>query len=453
MQPLALIESMSNGLAVQDREGVLTYVNPGVCRMLGYQSEELVGRQVAGLIDKRCADVWRRQVKLRIRGHEQPYELSWRCADGRALHTIVSPRIIYDQNGGFDGSFAIITDISDRRRMEDKLRLSEEMFSKAFRLSPNGICLIAMQDARILDINQAAARLAGLERTALIGRSIYEHGLFLDLQEPMVLAKVLKRLRQIRNRELKISGADGQLRTCLLAAEIIDLWSEPCVLVTLEDITERMRLENELMYIGEREKSNIGQALHDDLCPHLIGTEVLCRVLMRRLSDPELACQAGEIGELITQAIDKARGLSRGLCPVSPVDHGLEAALRDLARTLGEVFGTSCRFSCDGDVLIDDNSLATHLFYIAQEAAYNSIKHGRGTMVEIELYRVGEQLKLVISDDGCGLSDKAGAGGMGLSIMRHRARMLGGKLLIRSGGGTVVSCTLQLKREVDHESS
>ena len=94
-------------------------------------------------------------------------------------------------------------------------------------------------------------------------------------------------------------------------------------MATIEDITNRKRLEREIIEISEKERQIIGQNLHDDLCPHLIGIEVLGTVLEKHLEEKGLEeiSKARKIRQLIGDAIDKSRTLSRGLCPVHLLDH------------------------------------------------------------------------------------------------------------------------------------
>ena len=108
------------------------------------------------------------------------------------------------------------------------------------------------------------------------------------------------------------------------------------------------------------------------------------------------------------------------------------SALEDLASRVTDLFKTSCRFECPRPVLIEDNTVATHLYRIAQEATTNAIKHGQAQRIEIRLSSAPEQITLTVSDDGVGF--KAGARhpkGMGLRIMNHRASMIGGTVVVQ----------------------
>jgi signal transduction histidine kinase len=87
--------------------------------------------------------------------------------------------------------------------------------------------------------------------------------------------------------------------------------------------------------------------------------------------------------------------------------------------------------------------MATHLYYIAQEAVNNAIKHGHARQIVIRLAAVEHQGTLAIQDDGCGIGNLVpGNKGVGLHLMNYRARMVGGSLEVQRvvSGGTIVTC-------------
>lgn len=130
--------------------------------------------------------------------------------------------------------------------------------------------------------------------------------------------------------------------------------------------------------------------------------EVLSEVLKRKLQQDssEEAEYAGKIRALISEAIEKARELARGLCPVHLVAYGLESALEELCANVSELLQIPCRRLCKESVLIHDNTVATHLFYIAREAAQNAVKHGMPERIAIELSSRDGLVTLTITDNG-----------------------------------------------------
>ena len=212
------------------------------------------------------------------------------------------------------------------------------------------------------------------------------------------------------------------------------------------DITDRKRLENEILQISEREQHRLGQDLHDGLCQHLAGIEFMSQVLAQRLAAKSKAdaASAAEIAKLVRSAISHTRDLARGLSPVVLESDGLMAALQDLAENTQQRFSLSCRFECAPPILIHDNAVATHLYRIAQEAVGNAIKHGQARHIVIRLKTAPPRIALTIHDDGVGLpATLPKHKGMGLRIMQYRAGKCGGSLAAQPdpGGGTRVVCS------------
>lgn len=336
-------------------------------------------------------------------------------------------------------------EISERKQAEDALRTSEEMFSKAFRLSPNGICIISLPKLHFISVNGSFLSMTGYEEHEVVGKTPMELHFFPNLEEGRGMLDSIQDQGHLRNRETIFDTKLGDVRTGVLSAELIELRGEPALLCTVEDVTDARRLEKEIMNISDSERQNIGQDLHDDLGPHLIGIEVLSKVLNKKLSEKGLpeATYADRIRNLIGQAIDKTRSLARGLCPVHLVAEGLEAALTELAEKTENVFGVSCVFTGDRAVLVHDNTVATHLFHIAQEAVNNAIKHGKATRISIELLSEDGRITLMVRDNGKGMPTARSSTGIGLRIMKYRARMIGSTLTIgcNGGEGAVVICS------------
>lgn len=337
--------------------------------------------------------------------------------------------------------------ISERRQAEHALRLSEEMFSKAFGLSPNGLAIISWNDRRFINVNTSFLKAVGAGKEDLPGKKFSDIPFLLSAAEKENMFAALEEKGKLRNYETEFFTRKGEKRLALISADFIELWNEPCILATLEDITDIRRLEEKILDIGEKERQKIGQDLHDDLCPHLIGIEVLTKVLQKKMEKKNYAeiPDAENIRKLIQDAIGKTRGMARGLCPVHMVKHGFESSVEELAKNTQNVFGILCEFRHRHTVFFRKSSDATHLFYITQEAVYNAIKHGKASRISIELSRNGPSVLLQIRDDGIGISGRGQNRGMGLRIMQFRAQKIGASLDIRKNtkGGTTVSLSFK----------
>jgi PAS domain S-box-containing protein len=214
------------------------------------------------------------------------------------------------------------------------------------------------------------------------------------------------------------------------------------------DITERKRLETEILEISEREQRRIGQDLHDGLGQQLTGIELLSRVLEQQLAkkNKSAAEQASKIASHVRDAIAETRFLARGLFPVELDSSGLMSALQELVENTKKISHIKCSLECTHPVSIEDYSVATHLYRIAQEALNNAVKHAKALHIVIILKQDDQKLLLIVENDGSPFpKDKDLKEGMGLRIMNFRASSIGASLEIQKGldNKTRVVCTLK----------
>ncbi|RPJ86987.1 MAG: PAS domain S-box protein, partial [Acidobacteria bacterium] len=334
-----------------------------------------------------------------------------------------------------------------RKRAEEELRESEERYRHLVEASPVGI--FVHRNAEILFVNRAAANVLGVEPDQLLGRN------FFDFLEPSYQALIMGRLRKLSETgqqplvETSCRRSDGTLIRIEATAVHIPFRGEQAVLSMIRDISEKKRLEREILEISGREQRRIGQDLHDTLGQNLAGAAFLGKALQQKLVrfDPALADDASKVVSLITQSVSQARALSRGLCPVDIVANGLELALSELASNTREFFNLPCTFEGRGDCPIADETTATHLYHIGLEAVNNAARHSGATRISISLVCEGGTHRLTIEDNGIGLdeTEQPGNRGMGLRIMEYRASVIGASLEIisRRGEGTIVTCSLK----------
>lgn len=116
-----LVELMHEGIAMQNTEGRLILVNRQFCSMLGYRREEILGKRSVDFISDTSRQAFLAEMEKRKQGDESSYEAEWKTKSGERLVTIVSPRILYDSSGTSTGSFAVITDITERMKAQESM--------------------------------------------------------------------------------------------------------------------------------------------------------------------------------------------------------------------------------------------------------------------------------------------------------------------------------------------
>jgi len=336
---------------------------------------------------------------------------------------------------------------TQRQRAASALRDSAERLRAILETAVEGIITID-EHGIIESFNPAAERIFGYRAKEVIGKNVSvlmpsphreQHDNYLGNYLHTGHAKIIG-----IGREIVARRKNGTVFPMDLSVSEVRLADRRLFTGFIRDITERKRLEKEILEISEREQRRIGHDLHDGLCQHLAGIELMSQVLEQKLArrSKAAAARASDIAKNVREAIGHTRLLARGLSPVTLESEGLMSALQELALSTEKIFRVTCRFDCDPPVLVSDFPAATHLFRLAQEAVSNALKHGQAKRILIRLKVERVQMILSVIDNGSGFPpQRPKSKGMGLRIMQSRAGMIGGTLAIErnAAGGTSVT--------------
>jgi signal transduction histidine kinase len=210
------------------------------------------------------------------------------------------------------------------------------------------------------------------------------------------------------------------------------------------EVEERARLQGELVRVSDNERRRVSHDLHDGLCQKLTGARLYCSALENGLAENgKKMAEIEQLTRLLDESVNEAYDLSKGLWPLEHYpDRG--PSLSDICVRLSERNGIPIQFSQDGPDNLYDSVRVSQLYRIGQEAITNAVKHANAGLITVSLaFSESEGIVLAVRDDGMGIQPSSGSpGGMGLSMMSHRARIIGGTLEISSAedGGTVVIC-------------
>lgn len=331
-----------------------------------------------------------------------------------------------------------------RQKLEDEAAL-EERYRDLFE-NANDMLYTHDREGRITSINQSGERLLQRPRKEILSRNLIE--LVAEEQQAAArqwLDQVLKGAA-LPTMEWDFLAASGQRVKLEISTRLIEQGGRLFEVEGIaRDITERKRLEREILEISNREQRRIGHDLHDGVCQQLAGIAFMTSTLADELQDQGLpaSAQVDKISTMINEVIDQTRGVARGLFPVRLEEKGLVPALEELAANASDLFKINCRLICESPPAVVDNGVALHLYYIVLEAVANASKHGAASHVVISLEPAGDRYLLSVRDDGTGFAlPVSGQTGMGLRIMQYRARVIGATLNLQSrpGFGTSVSC-------------
>jgi signal transduction histidine kinase len=213
------------------------------------------------------------------------------------------------------------------------------------------------------------------------------------------------------------------------------------------EIDEHKELEHAVLDLLSEQRRTIAYELHDGLAQFLTGIAFKAKLLHEDSLEkaPALAEPVAAIEQLLNRAVGQTRDIARGLDPVEVEANELIAAFRKLAAETENTFRIACTFKSDAPRLSIEPSAGGHLYRIAQQAIDNAIRHGKAKRISLALESSGNNIRIVVKDDGSGFSNLSKSHpGLGMRIMRFRADLLGGTVHFSSepGQGACVECTI-----------
>jgi PAS domain S-box-containing protein len=235
------VDSLNDGFGIIDNEGKISYANKKWGTLLEYSPDEMVGRPITEFLDEHNRAVLEENIRKRKSGEPSQYEIEWTTKSGHRVCTIVSGAPIIDDDDQYSGSFAVITDITSRKQIEEDLRESEERYRQLLETSPDAVTLTDLEGNIILANNQAA-RMHGAESTDEL------HSLsVLDLIVPEEHTRALDNLKRtlehgaVRNIEYTMKKRDGSTFSAELSASLLrNADGEPMGFIgVVRDITDR----------------------------------------------------------------------------------------------------------------------------------------------------------------------------------------------------------------------
>jgi two-component system cell cycle sensor histidine kinase/response regulator CckA len=257
--------------------------NPAIAKMLGYDSPEDVRNSIANVGTELWVDADERARfidLLQTHGTVRNFECRQRRKDGSIIWVSLNSRRVTD-SGGEPFNEGFMEDITERKRMEDALRQSEDKFSRAFLSSPAAVTILDVADeGRFLDANEAFETDSGYPRHEIIGRTITELDIFENPRQGLELLGRLAREGRLRGQECRYRNREGKVRIALLSAELINLDGRNCAIVTTLDITERKRAEERIGILA----TAIEQAGEQILITGLDGNIEYCNPAFEKIS-------------------------------------------------------------------------------------------------------------------------------------------------------------------------
>lgn len=242
----ALYENAPLAYQSLDTYGNFIDINPAWLEILGYKRDEVIGQNYADFLHPDWVPHFKKNFpEFKKRGYVHDVQFLLRHKKGHYIYVSFEGCVGYNADGTFSQTYCVFKDITDQKKIEDELRLSEEKFSKAFKSAPVLMTISTIDNGTYIDINDTFINETGYTREQAIGVTSLDLG-FITRDDRDKLKRILETKGRIGETELKLRKADGNYMYCSYYGEVIKITGEQRLLSIASNITERKWAEQSI---------------------------------------------------------------------------------------------------------------------------------------------------------------------------------------------------------------
>jgi len=451
-----------------DADGCYKFVNRKYEEWFGVPRTEIIGKHYRDVLGEATFNLIKGRVSEVLSGRSVHYEEALQYVQGSTRWVMAEYIPDFDDRQNVVGFYALVNDISDRKRAEESLRETEERCRLLVENAPDVIYRLD-QDGKITSLNPAFEKITGWPCSEWLGK----HFSGIVHPDDLTLAKqgFEEALRgngpaSYEMRFLSKSGRYGvgeltsapEFKDGRIIGEfgiVRDITKRKLAEDRLKSSREQLRkLASHIESVREEERSKIAREIHDELGQTLTGLKFDLTWLKNKVSQAGsakavLVEKITSMSQMIDRTIQWGRKLSTDLRPSLLDDYGLVAALEWLAKEFEARTEIHCLFNSFTESVALDREKSTALFRICQESLTNVARHAGATVITISLREDQGNVMLEINDNGRGITDNeiGDPRSLGVLGMKERAMLLGGDFSISGSFGkgttTIVRIPLQ----------
>ncbi len=338
-----LVNKLEEGVTLEDPEGIIRYANPKTLEILDYIEEELLGKHWSFIVPEKYIEESRIETEKRSRGISSRYESSLLAKDGTNIPVIVSATPIFSNTGEFQSVLVLSTDITRRKRIEEKLQQSEEKYSNLFHQSNDAIFLHDL-DGNIIDVNEKTLKLFEYTKPEILSIKIpVLHPPEMSEASRNAFEKIAK--DGFTNFEINFMKKNGEVFPADVSSSLFTVGGKTVIQGIVRDITERKQAEQALRQVKleeERYHAMLSHFINNDMQKIINNLELLSLMYESELKLDD---------RILTKIVSVASGSSKTIDRVNKIYEVLQSPFippkdsTNLLDVINEAISVSSAFS------------------------------------------------------------------------------------------------------------
>lgn len=446
-----VVEETDSLIMITDVDERIVYVNKAFTTLTGYSLEEACGQKPGRLLQGPETDAAIRQYMKNCIEQLQPFdcEILNYTKRGQKFWVEIKGQPILNEQGKLQQYFSVQNDITGRKASEELIRHSEHRYKLLFHESPNPKYVFNAQTYSIVEANNATLQLYGYTLEEFTALTIPD----LCLKEEVNIFYVwMKELQEQKKTSVNFTTnhvkKDGTVFHVEITSHIIELQGAIHVIAEVNDLTKMIELQRlvteekiaaqkevmkAIIYTQEKERSEIGKELHDNVNQILTTAKLYIENIRYYPEQREAFIEKS--ASLVQKSINEIRALSKALVTPTINDIGFRETLEELVEQFRELALFKINFSFKASHQQIDRGIVLTVYRIVQEQLNNIVKYALASQVIVSVSVKGSQLVVRIEDDGVGFDTETKKTGLGLNNIRNRVGAYKGQVQLRSAVG------------------
>ena len=240
-QVKTILETANEGFQMVDNNQEIIDQNPAMCNILGRERDEVIGKHIFDFVDEENKKIFLEQIELRKQGITNAYEIALSRPDGSQAFCLFNVSPLLDEKNEKIGAFAMVTDITERKKSEDRLKFTQTTVDKA----ALNIFWVDPETGAFTYANEAACKSLGYTREELMGMHVPQIDTAFNEEKFAGLMETLQTHSHIETEGIHRTK-DGRPINVLLSIVLTRLEDRRVIAVFARDITDQLKAENEL---------------------------------------------------------------------------------------------------------------------------------------------------------------------------------------------------------------
>jgi PAS domain S-box-containing protein len=426
----SIIQFLTDIIWIIDKDIHISYESPSCSQVLGYPPGYLIGKNGLDFVHPEDLQfVLKDMTEVIVKKNDYlPTEFRVKSENGQWISLEVIANNMLD-HPAIQGIIITGRDITERRKVEKALKISETKFRNIFNNSSDAIVIISNK-YNFLEVNEVFLRSTGytLEET----RKMKLTEIITDPYLPQLMEKLVKIFQNEYQPalECEIKNKSKLSIPAEINSKLIEFEGELSLISVIRDITERKHLESKILdtiiSTEEKEREKFARNLHDELGPLLSSIKMYVNSLSSAIEKPKHDFIISQLKIILKEVIQSTKELSNDLSPHVLANYGLLAALEWFINQLKPYISITLESNLKDERY--PSSMELSIYRIIKELINNTVKHAQASKITIRLFLILKSFHLHYADNGIGFNENWHNNyeymGMGMSNIISRCRSI-----------------------------